>query len=118
MLHREQAQALLEAALREFAPDWDVTAGCTEVTLRNPDHWLSGIGTFGCTLTNRATGSVKVLGRRGGGAPGTAYHRGMSFLVLEAYADRNTDPIRRYLDEVGIVPLLPPPRPLVQFRTT
>lgn len=115
MLQRDQAHTLLEAALREFAADWDVIGECVEVTLRNPDHWLSGIGTFGCTLRHRGSGALKVLGRRAGDEPGAAYYRGLSFLVLEAYAERNTDPIRRFLDEVGI--LATPPRPLAQFRT-
>jgi len=42
-----------------------------------------------------------VLGRRTGPQP-AGYHRGISHLVLQAYSDRNTDPVRRYLEEVGI----------------
>jgi hypothetical protein len=103
MLPRDQALALLRAALREFAPEWDVVGECAEVTLRDPDHWLSGIGTFGGTLRHAPTGALKVFGRRAGGEPGAAHHRGLSFLVLEAYGERNTDPIRRYFDELGLL---------------
>ena len=42
-----------------------------------------------------------MLGRRAGPEPAT-YHRGISHLVLKAYSDRNTDPVRRYLEEVGL----------------
>lgn len=117
MLHRDHALSLLRAALREFAPEWEIVGECTEVTLRNPDHWLSGIGTFGGMLRHAPTGALKILGRRAGGEPNAAYHRGVSFLVLEAYAERNTDPIRRYLDELGILPVTSTAsRPTAPFR--
>src|SRR5437773_1721842 len=50
----------------------------------------------------RATGATKVLGRRTGESPHASYHRGISYRVLEAYADRITDPIRRYFEEIGV----------------
>lgn len=101
MLAPSQAQVLFERALVELAPDWSVTAPCEELALHHPDHWPSGIGTFGFTLHHRAAEPAKVLGRRSGGGSGATYHRGVSYRVLEAYADGVRDPIRRYLEEIG-----------------
>lgn len=114
MMPREEAHAIFSRVLAEFAPDWEPLDELTEVTIRERDHWLSGIGTFGVTLRNRTTGSFKVLGRRGPATPGVTYHRGISFLVLKAYAERNTDPVRRYLDEIGLSPL---PRTQPAYKT-
>jgi hypothetical protein len=104
MLTRDEAHGLLRRALGEFAPEWDSMGSVNEVTSQDPDNWLSGIGTFGVTLQHRRSGSVKVLGRRTGPASSASvtYHRGISFLVLQAYRERNTDPVQRYLDEIGI----------------
>jgi len=104
MLTRDEAESLLQSVLDEFAPEWDSMGPVNEVTTRDPEHWLSGIGTFGVMLQHRRSGTVKVLGRRAGSVSGSSvsYHRGISFLVLKAYGERNTDPVRRYLDEIGI----------------
>ncbi len=102
MLPRPEAQGLFSRALTEFSPGWEPVGELTEVTTRDPEHWLSGIGTFGIMLQHRDTGALKVLGRRAGAGPEATYHRGISFLVLEAYDQRNTDPIRRYLEEIGL----------------
>lgn len=102
MLPREEAEQLFSRALQEFAPDWDPVGQMMEVTTRDPEHWLSGIGTFGTVLQHRGTGALKVIGRRAGAGPDATYHRGISFLVLEAYGQRNTDPMRRYLQEIGL----------------
>jgi len=61
------------------------------------------LGTFGLILRSRFGGGVKVLGWRTGEIPNATYYRGISYRVLEAYADRITDPIRRYFEEIGIV---------------
>ena len=103
MLLPEQVQRLLELALAEFAPQWQVASGCTELSLNNADHWVSGLGTFGLVLRNRQNRSAKILGWRNGDFMNATYHRGISYRVLEAYADRITDPIRRYFEEVGLV---------------
>lgn|GEM_PF-2104319 len=115
MLTREEAQHLLTLALRELAPDWELVGACVELTFRDPQHWLSGIGTFGATLRHRTSGALKVLGRRSGPEPNATYHRGVSFLVLEAYARRNLDPISRYFEEVGLGSRRFGPRPLAIF---
>jgi hypothetical protein len=93
---------MVRGLLGEFAPDWQVVGEVTEVTVHDPEHWLSGNGTFGVMLQHRATGRLKILGRRAGAGPGASYHRGISFVLLQAYAQRNMDPIRRYLNEVGV----------------
>ncbi|PYN16360.1 MAG: hypothetical protein DME05_08630, partial [Candidatus Rokuibacteriota bacterium] len=67
------------------------------------DHWVSGLGTFGLVLRNRQSKAAKILGWRNGDFMNATYHRGISYRVLEAYADRITDPIRRYFEEVGLV---------------
>src|SRR5262245_45776779 len=103
MLLPEQVQRLVELALAEFAPEWQVTGLCSELSLHNPDHWVSGLGTFGLILRNRQNRSAKVLGWRTGDFRGASYHRGISYRVLEAYADRITDPIRRYFEEIGLL---------------
>jgi hypothetical protein len=107
MLRGDDAERLLSLALREFAPDWDILGPVTEMTIRDPEHWLSGVGTYGTTLRNRRTGAVKVLGRHGDDGDSASYHRGVSRLVLEAYGDRNTDPIWRYLQEICVAECQP-----------
>ena len=42
--------------------------------MHNADHWVSGLGTFGLVLRNRATGHAKVLGSRKGELPNATYH--------------------------------------------
>jgi hypothetical protein len=120
MLLPEQVQRLFHLALVEFAPDWEVSGAVTELSLHNPEHWVSGLGTFGLILRSRTTGRVKILGRRTGQIPHAAYYRGISYRVLEAYADRIVDPIRRYFEEIGILPpsefASPPPRPRIGSR--
>jgi hypothetical protein len=104
MLLKQQAQRLFELSLAEFAPEWDVVGGGTELSLHNPEHWVSGIGTYGFTIRHRFTRMVKVLGRRSGPDRAVSYHRGVSYRVLEAYSERITDPVRRYFEEIGVVP--------------
>ena len=102
MLLPEQVQRLVELALAEFAPEWQITGLCSELSLHDPDHWVSGLGTFGLVLRNRNSRAAKVLGWRNGDFRQASYHRGISYRVLEAYADRITDPIRRYFEEIGL----------------
>jgi hypothetical protein len=109
MISRHDARRLLQLALEEFAPQWEISADPTAVTIRDPHHWLSGIGTFGVTLRERSTGSMKVLGRRSGPEEDATFHRGISALVLEAYGDGSSDPMRRYLQEIGAA-TIPVPR--------
>lgn len=103
MLLPEQVQRLFQLALIEFAPDWEIAGVVAELSLHNPEHWVSGLGTFGLILRSRPTGSIKVLGWRTGEISNATYYRGISYRVLEAYADRITDPMRRYFEEIGIL---------------
>lgn len=102
MLLREQAQRLFELALAEFAPDWEIAGACVELSVHNSEHWVSGLGTFGLVLRDRERGAAKILGWRTGEFRNATYHRGISYRVLEAYADRITDPIRRYFEEIAV----------------
>src|SRR5262249_41575358 len=103
MLLPEQVQRLVELALAEFAPEWQVTGLCSELSLHNPDHWVSGLGAFGLILRNRQNRKAKVLGWASGGFRSASYHPGLSYRRLESYADRLTDPIRRYFEEIGLL---------------
>lgn len=95
-------QRLLEAALREFGPDWEVASECSPINAGDPNHWPSGTRSFQVTLRHRATGARKILGRRTAGDAAARCHRGLAQLVISAYGERNTDPIRRYFGEIGI----------------
>lgn len=99
----EGAKALLEQALRQFAPDWDITDECQPVNMGDPTHWPSGVQSVRAVLRHRNSGRVKVLGQRVVNGPETTCHRALSLVVLEAYRDGNTDPMRRYLEEIGAV---------------
>ncbi len=112
MLLPEQVRRLFQLALVEFAPDWEIASAIAELSLHNPEHWVSGLGTFGLVLRNRETSEMKVLGWRAGEIPKATCYRGISYRVLEAYADRITDPIRRYFEEIGVAisPEYPSPR--------
>jgi hypothetical protein len=107
VLSCEEAHRTFADALQEFAPDWEPLGDFRELTARDPDNWTSGMATFGTTVRHRMTGRLKVLGRRRGTERDATYHRGVSFLVLEAYRQRTTDPIRRYIEEVGLAALRP-----------
>jgi hypothetical protein len=95
---------LLEAALREFSPDWEIVGECSQVDLTDSTQWPSSSRSVQVALRHQATGAQKVLGRRTGGHAAASCHRGLAYLVLEAYGARNTDPIRRYFAEIGIAP--------------
>lgn len=104
-MDRRQAHRLIELAVSEFAPDWEVVGDCEPLSLRGPNDWMSGTASFGVTLRNRRSGDVRAVGRRQGGPPGASYHRGLSVRVVEAYAERNTDPMWRFLQEIGVAPV-------------
>src|SRR5262249_56145056 len=93
MLLPEQVQRLVELALAEFAPEWQVTGLCSELNLHNPEHWVSGLGTFGLVLRNRKSRAAKVLGWRTGDFRSPSYHPGTSDPRLETYAHPIPDPI-------------------------
>jgi hypothetical protein len=98
----DENRLLFERAVAEFAPGWMVTDGLHELSVRDPDHWLSGSGSFGATLRHRLSGALKVLGHRHGPVPGVECFRGVSYRVLDAYRERTTDPMLRFLQEIGV----------------
>jgi hypothetical protein len=108
MLDQTQRQRLLEHAVGEFAPEWELVGECVPLSVREPNDWLSGAGTYGATLRHRVSGALKVVGKRQGDEPNASYHRGISFRVIEAYGERNTDPMRRFLQEIGAAGLEAP----------
>jgi len=56
MLLPEQVQRLVELALAEFTPEWQVTGLCSELSLHNPDHWsrASGRSDSSCEIVRTA----------------------------------------------------------------
>ena len=99
---RLDSRRLLEAAVREFSAEWEVVGDCSPVNLTDANQWPSSSRSFRVTLRHRTTGAQKVLGQRTVADAAASCHRGLAYLVLRAYAERNTDPIRRYFDEIGI----------------
>ena len=99
---RLDSRRLLEAAVREFSAEWEVVGDCSPVNLTDANQWPSSSRSFRVTLRHRTTGAQKVLGQRTVADTSASCHRGLAYLVLRAYAERNTDPIRRYFDEIGI----------------
>lgn len=104
MISSGEAGILFDRVLREFAPDWERVGELRELSARDPEDWISGSFSFGAIVRHRETEQLKVLGRRSGPHGTATYHRGLSSLVLKAYAERNTDPILRYLEEIGMRP--------------
>jgi hypothetical protein len=96
------SRRLLEAAVHEFSAEWEVVGECSPVDLSDTSQWPSSSRSFQVTLRHRTTGAQKVLGRRTVADAAASCHRGLAYLVLQAYAERNTDPIRRYFDEIGL----------------
>ena len=64
MISLDKAERLIQMAVAEFAPEWEMVGDCTELTVREPDDWMSGAGSYGVTLRNRATGALKLVGKR------------------------------------------------------
>lgn len=98
----EQASTIFGRGLAEFAPDWEITHSC-EVNQGNPDEWPSGLGTFGFIIRHEPSGISKILGKRKDRLSDASFHRGVSFRILEAYEGGFTEPLSRYLIEIGAV---------------
>lgn len=102
MLSQADLQVALARALREFGPAWKIVSDCSPADPLDPSHWAAGTQSFQVTLRHRMTGGHKVLGRRAADEPGASLHRGIALRLLEAYGEGNADPIRRYLEEIGV----------------
>jgi hypothetical protein len=102
MLSQADLQIALAFALREFAPSWKIVSDCLPVDPLDPSQWASGTQSFQVMLRHRASGQLKALGRRVADEPGASPHRGLALSLIEAYGHGNGEPLRRYLEEVGV----------------
>lgn len=102
MLSQTDLQIALAFALRELGPAWKIVSDCPPVDPLDPDHWASGVHSVQVTLRHRVSGQLKVLGRRVVADPNASVHRGLALQLIEAYGQGNADPLRRYLEEVGV----------------
>ena len=103
MLAQADFQRALGLALGEFAPAWTIVGECSAVDRLDASHWGSGPQSFQVTLRHRVTGHLKVLGRRASYEPGATVHPAVALSLVGAYRHGNPEPIRRYLEEIGVV---------------
>ena len=102
MLAQADFQRALSLALGEFAPGWTLVGDCAAVDRSDASHWGSGPQSFQVTLRHRVTGHVKVLGRRVAYEPGATVHPAVALSLIGAYRHGNSEPIRAYLEEIGV----------------
>jgi hypothetical protein len=102
MLSQADLQIALAFALREFAPAWKIVSDCLPCDPLDPNHWASGTQSFQVMLRHRLSGQLKAIGRRVADEPDAIPHRGLALSVIEAYGHGNAEPLRRYLEEVGV----------------
>jgi hypothetical protein len=126
MLAQADFERTLGQALGEFAPSWAIVGDCAPVDRLDASHWGSGPQSFQVTLRHQATGRLKVLGRRAASEPGATVHPAVALSLIGAYRHGNSEPIRSYLEEIGVKtagtsgasqffrrPVAPPPPPVV-----
>ena len=102
MLSQADLQRTLALALGEFGPAWKIVGDCGPVDPLDPSHWDSGSQSFQVTLRHRVTGHLKVLGRRVAYEPTASVHHAVAFSLIDAYRHGNAEPIRRYLEDIGV----------------
>jgi hypothetical protein len=102
MLAQADFERALAFALGEFAPAWEIVGDCAPVDPVDPSHWGSGSRSFQVTLRHRVTGRRKVLGRRAADEPNASFHPAVALSPIGAYRHGDTEPIRRYLEEIGV----------------
>ena len=102
MLSLADLERALALALGEFGPAWKIVGDCAPVDPFDPSHWDSGSQSFQVTLRHRVTGHLKVLGRRVAYEPSAGLHRAVALSLIEAYRHGNAEPIRRYLEDIGV----------------
>jgi len=107
MLAQADFQRALALALGELAPAWTIVGECSAVDRLDPTHWGSGPQSFQVTLRHRVTGHLKVLGRRGSYEPTASVHPAVALSLIGAYRHGNPEPIRRYLEEIGVAATAP-----------
>ncbi len=102
MLSLADLERALALALGEFGPAWKIVGDCAPVDPFDPSHWDSGSQSFQVTLRHRVTGHLKVLGRRVAYEPSAGVHRAVALSLIEAYRHGNAEPIRQYLEDIGV----------------
>src|SRR5213593_3315759 len=102
MLSLADLERALALALGEFGPAWKIVGDCAPVDPFDPSHWDSGSQSFQVTLRHRVTGHLKVLGRRVAYEPSASLHRAVALSLIEAYRHGNAEPIRQYLEDIGV----------------
>jgi len=102
MLAQADLQNALAQALGEFGPAWKVVSECSPVNPLDPSHWAVGSQSFHVNIRHRVTGRLKVLGRRVADEPSASLHRAVALSLVDSYIHGNTDPIRRYLEDIGV----------------
>lgn len=107
MLAQADFQRALALALGELAPVWTIVGECSPVDQLDASHWGSGPHSFQVTLRHRVTGDLKVLGRRASYEPAASVHPAVALSLIGAYRHGNPEPLRRYLEEVGVAPAAP-----------
>jgi hypothetical protein len=131
MLAQADFERALGFALFEFAPAWTIVGGCAPVDRFDASHWGSGPQSFRVTLRHHATGRLKMLGQRLANEPGATVHPAVALSLVGAYRHGNSEPIRAYLEEIGVVtgnpsgagqvlhrPVPLPPSPVVRSQPT
>jgi hypothetical protein len=102
MLAQADLQNALAQALGEFGPAWRVVSECSPVNPLDPSHWAVGSQSFHVNIRHRVTGRLKVLGRRVADEPSASLHRAVAHSLVDSYVHGNADPIRRYLEDIGV----------------
>ncbi len=102
MLAQADFQRALALALGELAPAWKIVGDCAPVDRFDAGHWGSGPQSFQVTLRHRVTGHLKVLGHRVSYEPSASVHPAVALSLIGAYRHGNPEPIRRYLEEIGV----------------
>jgi hypothetical protein len=102
MLAQADFQRTFSLALGELAPAWTIVGDCAPVDRFDASHWGSGPLSFQVTLRHRVTGHLKVLGRRTAYEPGATVHPAVALSLIGAYRHGNSEPLRVYLEEVGV----------------
>jgi hypothetical protein len=107
MLAQADFQRALALALGELAPAWTIVGDCSPVDQLDANHWGSGPHSFQVTLRHRVTGDLKFLGHRVAGEPTASVHPAVALSLIGAYRHGNPEPLRRYLEEIGVAAATP-----------
>jgi hypothetical protein len=102
MVSQADLERTLALALDELAPAWKIIGDCAPVDPFDPSHWDSGSRSVLVTLRHRVTGHLTILGRRVAHEPNASLHPAVALSLIEAYRRGNPEPVRRYLEEVGV----------------